>query len=116
MDTTYLEFLAGIDDQGCPEPLVEIGLPVRVTRQVGPEVVDDYQTVRIRPSAKSETEIPGRIVPGTRIVATRSPAVVEHLLGRGDYRLTDPPGTRATQTTADHRAGRQRRAKNRSEE
>lgn len=117
MDTTYLEFTAGLDEHGQPEPLVEIGLPIMVARQLPTgEVVDDLTAVRIRPSAKPAAEIPGRIVPNTRIVATRSPGVVEHLLSRGDYRLCDPPGRRATERTADHRASRQRRAKNRIEE
>lgn len=120
MDTVYLEFTAGIDDAGQPEPLVEIGLPVQIARQITvdgrTEVVDDYLGVTIRPSAKPDAEIPGRIVPNTRIVATRAPGVMEHLLGRGDFRLTDPPGRKATAGTADHRASRQRRARNRTEE
>ena len=35
MDTVYLEFTGGFDSEGQPEPLVEIGIPVQISRQVG---------------------------------------------------------------------------------
>lgn len=107
MDTAFLEFTGGIDSHGQPEPLREIGIPVQISRQVGKDVVDDFVPVTIRPSTKPDDEIPGRIVPDTRVVATKSPGVLEHLLARGDFQLVDPPSTkRATGQTADHRASR----------
>mgnify|MGYP001590262428 CR=1 FL=1 len=114
MDTCYLEFTGGIDDQGQPEPLCSIGIPVQISRQVEGDVVDDYVPVTISPSAKPGAEIPGRIVPDTRVVATKSSGVVEHLLARGDFQIVDPPTKKTTQTTADHRASR--RANTRTEE
>ena len=114
MDTCYLEFTGGIDPNGQPEPLRQIGIPVQVARQVGNDVVDDYVPVTINPSTKTDDEIPGRIVPDTRVVATKSSGVVEHLLARGDFQIVDPPTKKTTQTTADHRASR--RANTRTEE
>lgn len=106
MDTAFLEFTGGIDSHGQPEPLREIGIPVQISRQVGSDVVDDFVPVTIRPSAKADDEIPGRIVPDTRVVATKSPGVLEHLLQRGDFQLVDPPTKKAASQTADHRASR----------
>lgn len=113
MDTVYLEFTGGYDSDGQPEPLVEIGIPVHIQRQVGKDVVDDYVGVKIRPSTKADDEIPGRIVPGTRVVATRAPGVMDALLDAG-YVLTDPPTKQSAAKTADHRASR--RSPKRTEE
>lgn len=116
MDTVYLECLVGFDDTGNPEPLREIGLPIMVQKLVKGVVVDDLDSIKIQPSPDPKRDQPGRIVPDTRIVATSDPRVVDALLGSGQYSLTDPPGANAAEATADHRASRQRRAKNRIEE
>lgn len=116
MDTVFLEFTGGIDDAGHPEPLTSVGLAVKVPTLVKGDVVDVPVAVALTPSPDSKRDQPGRIVPDTRIVATSVPGVVEHLLSRGDYVLVDPPGSKAAEQTADHRASRQRRAKNRIEE
>lgn len=116
MDTAYLEFTGGFDDQGQPEPLTSVGLAVTVQRLVGKDVVDEPVPIAITPSPDPKRDQPGRIVPDTRIVATATPGVIAHLLSRGDFVLVDPPGKNSTEATADHRASRQRRAKNRTEE
>lgn len=116
MDTVYLECLVGFDGAGNPEPLREIGLPIMVQTLVKGEIVDALDSVKIQPSADTSRDQPGRIVPDTRIVASSDPRVVSALLESGQYALTDPPGAKAAEATADHRASRQRRAKNRIEE
>lgn len=111
MDTVYLEYICGFDAQGNPEPLREVGLNVVIERMEGGEVVTDIGTVRIKPSPDAKLDAPGRIVPDTRTIATSNPRVVEALLDCGQYVLADPPGAKAAETTADHRASRQRQAK-----
>ena len=116
MDTVYLEFLGGFDAEGLPEPLVEIGLNIVVERMKNGQVVTDIGSVKLKPSADPKHDAPGRIVPDTRTVASSNPRVIDALIGCGQYALTDPPGAKAAEATADHRASRQRRANNRIEE
>lgn len=118
MDTVYLELLPtiGIDSEGLPEPLKEVGLPVTIQRLVKGEVVETATSIRIQPHADPKRDQPGRIVPDTRIVATSEPRVVQALLESGQYLLTDPPGQKATSGTADHRASRRKRSAHRIEE
>lgn len=104
MDTVYLEFKVTPDTvypDGTPQELNNIGLPVQVVRKVVVdgkiELVDDFVAVRITQSASAKQRT--RIIPGTRVVATDSPAVVQALLSFGGYELCDPP-SRARKRTA----------------
>lgn len=103
--TVYLRFKETPDTcnpDGTPQELTEIGLPVQITRQVEvdgkKEIVDDFVGFQIKPSASDK--VPHRIIPGTRIVATTSPAIVAALLDAGGYELCDPPGARRARRSA----------------
>lgn len=110
-ETTYLELVEGhgvepdaIHDPktgliipnekaGEPAPLANIGVNIPMPVMVGKDVLTDVSKVVIRPS---ESIAPGdalasRIIPGTRIVETQSPAVASLLLDTGAYAVCDPP-------------------------
>lgn len=107
MDTVYLEFKVTPDTlnaDGTPQELNNIGLPMQIVRKVvvdgKTEIVDDYVSAKILPNASAK--VPTRIIPGTRIVATSSPAIVQALLDAGGYELVDPPsgGNRSARRSA----------------
>ena len=113
--TVYLRFKETpdtVNPDGTPQELNEIGLPMQIVRKVvvdgKSEIVDDFVGLKIRPNASEK--VPHRIIPGTRIVATNSPAIVQALLDAGGYELCDPPGARRSRTSARKSAPRKRPA------
>ena len=85
----------GVDDAGNLEPIQVVGvLVIQPTMRDG-EVVDDPQTLEVKP------------IPGTRVVATRDPRIVDGLLASGNFDEIDAPSKKdldaARKTTQPHR-------------
>ncbi len=78
---------------GEPGPLVEIGVQIPVPVMVGSDVGTETRTAPIQQheSLAEAGEIKARIIPGTRIVETTAPAVVNVLISTGHYQQCDPP-------------------------
>jgi hypothetical protein len=88
---------------GQPEPLNNIGIPVSIPQEVeGLGVVDQAVRVTIAqapqlgdpkgPPVTPKGVLTGtRIIPGTRTLESRQPAVVAVLLETGHYQPCDPP-------------------------
>lgn len=99
--TRHFELLEhiGLDVDGNPEPIVEVGLTLRVPEMRGGELVIVEKPVRLEP------------LPGTRVVATDDPMVAAGLLDSGQYREVDTPTKRQVRaardatTDAAHNAG-----------
>ncbi|MGH2878952.1 MAG: hypothetical protein ACRDK4_05010 [Solirubrobacteraceae bacterium] len=109
--TTYLELVEGVGVEpthvrdpktgeekphpkaGEPAPINHIGFQVPIPTMVEGELVMQTAAVTIsqEPSIDPDNPVASRIIPGTRIVETNAPAVVNALLERGDFRLCDPP-------------------------
>lgn len=81
-----------------PEALNSIGVNIPIPTMVGDDVVEVTQRVTIDPGEKLGKEIPARIIPGTRIVETTHPAVVNLLLQTGQYKQVDAPRSEQSRT------------------
>lgn len=81
MPDTYLELNddVGLDADGNPEPIHEIGIAVNIPTIKDGELVDIAQRTTVT------------AIPGTRIVKTSDPMIVGALLGSGQYHETEPP-------------------------
>ena len=79
--TRYFELLdhVGIDPEGNPEPLREIGVAINVPTAKDGEIVDVAQRVTIQP------------IDGTRTFAVDDPLVAGAVLDSGLVREIDPP-------------------------
>lgn len=77
----YFELLdhVGIDSQGSPEPLREIGIAINVPTAKDGEIVDVAQRVTIQP------------IENTRTFAVDDPLVAGAILDSGLVREIDPP-------------------------
>lgn len=69
----------GLNAEGNPEPIHEIGVALAVPTAVGGEIVDVPQRVTVKP------------IPGTRTVKTDDPLIYHGLLSSGQYHEVDPP-------------------------
>jgi hypothetical protein len=118
-ETTFLELVEGVGPEsdfvvdpksglevpnpkaGEPAELKAIGFQIPLPTQVGDDIVYTTSKVEVGPADAIDPENPvaSRIVPGTRIVETNAPAVVNALLETGHYQLCDPPGTRSSGPT-----------------
>jgi hypothetical protein len=112
-DSTYLELVEGVGVEadftrhhktgldipnpkaGEPAPLCEIGIQIPVAVRIGNDVGTTTRSVQIKPldSIDPDDPVASRIIPGTRIVETHAPAVVNVLVETGHYRQCDPPKT-----------------------
>lgn len=109
-NTTYLELVEGVGVEpdfhhrenglavpnpkaGDPAELREIGIRIPVPTMVGNEVINDARTVRIKPAPQIDPKdtLKSRIIPGTRVIETQAPAVVNALVSTGHYRVCDAP-------------------------
>lgn len=112
-DTTYLELVEGVGAEpthlhgtkglivpnpkaGDPAPLTAIGVNIPMPTMSGKDVVTDVQKVVIRQAEQiGDNPLASRIIPGTRIVETTHPAVVNVLVDTGHYAVCDPPAKHA---------------------
>lgn len=111
-ETTYLELVDGVgmvpaftrtkDGLEVPNPLAgepdllnNIAFQVPVPTMVDSEIVETTVPVVIKQAPEIDPADPlqTRIIPGTRIVETRAPAVVNVLLESGHYQRCDRPKT-----------------------
>lgn len=76
---------------GQPAPLNNIGIQVPVPVMVGDDVAMTTSRVPILVANELDELLGARIIPGTRIVETITPAVVNVLMDTGHYRRCDPP-------------------------
>lgn len=112
-ETTYLELVEGVGMEseflheidpktgeykrnpkaGQPAPLCEIKIPIPIPVMAGKEVVVTTRTVDIKPLERIDPDDPleARIIPGTRIVETHAPEVVNRLVETGHYQVCDQP-------------------------
>lgn len=76
---------------GEPEPLASIRVNIPVPVQVEGDVITDIRSIELKPSETFDERLFARILPNSRIVECRHPALVDALLGTGHYREVDPP-------------------------
>lgn len=86
---------------GEPEPLSSITVSVPITRMIGKELVPDVVPVEIKPGEEFHEQLDARIIPGTRTVECRHPALFDLLLNIGHYRECDPPKSEQPRTPRD---------------
>lgn len=111
METIYLELVEGVgveppftrdpktgleipnDKAGEPQPLTHIGIQIPVPTMVGKDVIDTTAKAYIEQARAIDPKDPvqSRIIPGTRIVETTAPAVVNLLLETGHYQQVAAP-------------------------
>lgn len=72
----------GLDADGNPQPIHEIGLSVLTPTMKDGEIVDVAERITLNAA------------PGTRIVKTADPRVADGLLASGQYEEVDPPSKR----------------------
>lgn len=114
-ETTFLELVEGVGVEpthvrdpktgeetlhpkaGDPGPLNHIGFQVPIPTMVGDDIVMQTAAVTIAqaPAIDPDNPVASRIIPGSRIVETNAPAVVDALLRRGDFRICDAPAKHA---------------------
>jgi hypothetical protein len=90
---------------GEPEPLAEISVNVPVPVQVGGDVLTDVRPIKLKPSQEFDERLHARILPGTRIVECRHPALFEALLSTGHYHEVDPPKSEQAHVARDKKPG-----------
>jgi hypothetical protein len=83
---------------GEPEPLSALSVNIPIARQQGDDVVQDIATITIEPSEQFDDKLHARILPGSRIVECRHPALPDLLLNTGHYREVDPPKSEQPRT------------------
>lgn len=87
------------------DPLNNIGIQIPMPTMIGTEVGMTTRRVAIEPGAELADPLRARIIPGTRIVETDMPQVVNLLVATGDYARCDPPVSerprKPRQTTTD---------------
>lgn len=71
----------GLDSEGNPEPIHEVGLAVAIPTIRGGEIVDIEERVTVKAA------------PGTRVIKTDDPLVAGALLGSGQFEEIDPPSS-----------------------
>lgn len=89
---------------GEPEPLSNIRFQIPIPTMVGGELVMTTASSEAKPAEQLDPRTKTRIVPGTRLVHTQAPAVVEVLLNTGLYRVCDPPEKAAANRQAKKKA------------
>jgi hypothetical protein len=110
-ETTFLELVEGVGPEsdfivdpksglevpnpkaGQPGELKAIGFQIPLPVKVGKDIVYTTSKVEVGPADAIDPDNPvsSRIIPGTRIVETNAPAVVNALLETGHYQQCDPP-------------------------
>jgi hypothetical protein len=83
---------------GEPEPLASIRVNIPVPVEVAGEVIADIRSIELKPSETFDDRLFARILPNSRIVECRHPALVDALLGTGHYREVDPPKSEQPRT------------------
>ncbi len=78
---------------GQPAELNNIGVQIPMPTMVGKEVAMTTSRATIQVGEQRDEHIRARILPGTRIVETDHPAVVNLLIETGHYHQIDPPKT-----------------------
>lgn len=69
----------GLNAEGNPEPIHEVGVALAVPTMVEGDIVDVPQRVTVHP------------IPGTRTIKTDDPLIAAGLLSSGQYHEVDPP-------------------------
>lgn len=75
------------------DALNNIGIQIPMPTMIGTEVGMTTRRVEIKPGAELADPLRARIIPGTRIVETDAPAVINLLVASGDYAHCDPPAS-----------------------
>ncbi len=76
---------------GDPDTLNNIGIQVQVPVLVDGEIAMTTSRIPIVCANELDEQLAARIIPGTRIVETTNPAVVNVLMQTGHYRQVAPP-------------------------
>lgn len=85
---------------GDPAPINEIGIRIPIPVMIDKELRTDVRRVSIKPQDKIDDTLRARIIPGTRVVETDHPAVVQ-VLTDGGYVRCDPPTKAQVRKAAD---------------
>lgn len=93
----YIRSAKGLDvpnpRAGEPEPINEVGLPFLVPTVVDGDVIDTPQRAVIRPADTAEPRLNSRIIPGSRVIETGHPQVINSLIACGQYHEVDKPAS-----------------------
>lgn len=86
-----------------------VGLP----RMRGGRVVIESQPVTLKKAAERDDELPGRVLPGTRLIEATNPALASALAQSGRFEECDPPADLQSRTagTLKNATGGQKAAK-----
>lgn len=76
---------------GDPAPLNNIGIQIPMPTMIGKDVGTTTVRAAIEQSDTLPAPLRARIIPGTRIVETDAPAVINLLTQTGQYELIDAP-------------------------
>lgn len=85
---------------GEPEPLNNIRFQIPVPVMVDGQLAMTTNSAHVVPGDDLDEVTLTRIIPGTRVVHTQAPAVVDVLMNTGHYRLVDPPERKAANRQA----------------
>lgn len=88
-----------VDDIDPGQPLAGYGCSLNLPAMRGGRVVMTPMPVRIRPRPAADEKLPGRILPGSRIVEATNPILASALEQSASFAECDPPAELQSRTS-----------------